>query len=108
MSEWRGPWKCKKCGKSGSDEWRDLVNYRGLHFGPGDETEPSCDGILVPYDRRRDHSAEREAFVAGHVDCAKGVFLNSYGEEWPEEVRSLSEQIAGDEALHRYPDRSKS
>jgi len=64
---WKGPWKCEKCGKSGSDYWRQIVNEHGYHVLNENE---NCTGRIVPYDRRNleDWKAEREKLIGALED----------------------------------------
>lgn len=45
-AEWKGPWKCEKCG------YRYVAGVPGGRCRCGEDEETRCTGTLVPYDRR--------------------------------------------------------
>ena len=44
MDEWRGPWKCEKCGERQDEtpHWRGTIGHQ----------HEKCNGGLIPHDRR--------------------------------------------------------
>ena len=54
MSEWKGEWKCAKCGRILDP---DRVAALGFHWSDISE-DVRCDGELIPHDRRAPTQAD--------------------------------------------------
>lgn len=96
MSEWKGPWKCEKCGRTEEPWTKTGEGYRYHHTPDG---VCACPGRFMIHDRRATNPlAEelREAFMACHL-WASEIWLDD---------RVIEDHEAEAEALRRYPEKA--
>jgi len=62
MNEWKGPWKCDRCGMIVAI--RMTIHYIAIEHDGMFHAGPQCFGKLVPYDRRAPDPEKQEAVEA--------------------------------------------